>query len=1103
MNTHRALSRPLAILVLLLAGFGLALAPAWGQSTTSGDVTGTITDPSGAAIPGAKVTLTSRSTGNVISTTTSATGNYRFSLLPPGAYTLNATATGFAPQKTAVQVTIGEVRAANLQLKVGAATQTVEVTAQSAPVQIHNGNVSTGFTAQEVQLLPNGGGDLTQTVQSTPGAVMNTQSGYGNFETYGLPATSNLFTLNGQSDNDPFLNLNNSGATNLMLGQNDVEQVTVTNNGYSGQYGQLAGANVNYVTMSGSNAWHGDAVYNWNGRVLNANNFFNNASATSRPFDNVNQWAARIGGPVIKDKSFIFVDTEGLDVVLPTNTLALIPSAGFQAATLTNLTASGNAAEIPFYKSMFSLYNSAPGASAATPVSGGGCGSTLTLPGGCAMQFRSTAPNHTHEYMINGRYDQIMGPNDHMFLQLSMDRGVQATFTDPINPAFNIASTQPQYRGQYNWTHSFSAGAVNQLILSASHYDAIFGTNPGARSAVFPYALTFSGAEFTPLGGEDNIFPQGRNVTQYGLTDDYSTTLGAHTFKAGVNYNVNFVNDYDFGISTTPLVSTSLSSFFAGTADVATQAFPSAFNQPVRLYTLGAYLEDDIQVARGFTLTLALRAEHDSDPVCTHNCISRLTAPFTALTHDPTVPYNAVIQTGLRQAFPGYQSVLWQPRAGFAWTPFSSQRTVLRGGFGLFNDILPALLVDSYASNSPVVNTFNVTGPLSPAARGNVMSAASADNASFLSAFASGGTVGSISATNPGFAPPNYFSSDSQLKNPLYMEWNLEIQQQIGHASAFSINYVGNHGEHEAIQDGGFNAFFPGFTGLPATTPDSRFGGVTQLLTGANSNYNGVTVSFSRKLSRNFQFQANYTWSHALDYVSNGGFLPFALTATQTSFVGVQDPYNIEGYNYGNSDYDVRHYFSLNYVWTVPFRSVFHWGPSQAWRGWTVTGTLYTRSGLPVTVFDGNATTALAANNYGPGGTGELFANVVGNGLNATCTVNTQCIAATAFSPSTSTPTGFGNQIRNQYRGPAFFDTDLSIVKNTQIPGWERGQLGIGFQFFNVLNHPNFDVPVPNLSASNFGTIINTATVPTSIFGAFLGGDASPRIIEFTSKLTF
>jgi hypothetical protein len=232
---------------------------------------------------------------------------------------------------------------------------------------------------------------------------MNTQGGFGNSSTFGLPATSNLFTVNGMNENDPFLNLNNSGATNLLLGQNDINQATVVNNGYSGQYGGLAGANVNYITKAGSNAWHGNATYWWNGRAMNANNFINNASGAARPFDNANQWAASFGGPIKKDKTFFFVDYEGLRVILPTSTPVNIPSPGFQAATLANL-ALNSPDSVPFYTQMFNLYQNAPGASRAQNIlspgidvngnpTGNGCGSFNGLgdPGvPCALKFQST-----------------------------------------------------------------------------------------------------------------------------------------------------------------------------------------------------------------------------------------------------------------------------------------------------------------------------------------------------------------------------------------------------------------------------------------------------------------------------------------------------------------------------------------------------------------------------------------------------------------------------------------------------------------------------------------------------------------------------------------
>src|ERR1700746_232047 len=314
--------------------------PAAAQSLTSGDAAGTVTDPSGAVVPNATVTLKSNDTGGIQTRTTNAQGAYRFSLLAPGTYTISVTASGFQGTQKQLTITVGQAATANLQLALGSASQTIEVSAEAGIVQTENADVSTTFSPDQVALVPNPGNDLSYIVQTAPGAVMNTQMGYGNSATYGLPATSNLFTVNGMNENDPFLNLNNSGATNLLLGQNDIEVATVVNNGYSGEYGGLAGANVNYVTKSGSNDWHGNAIYWWNGRTMNANNYFNNQTGTPRAFDNANQWAASLGGPIRKDSTFFFVNTEGLRVLLPTSTKANIPSPRYEAATLTHLQSS-------------------------------------------------------------------------------------------------------------------------------------------------------------------------------------------------------------------------------------------------------------------------------------------------------------------------------------------------------------------------------------------------------------------------------------------------------------------------------------------------------------------------------------------------------------------------------------------------------------------------------------------------------------------------------------------------------------------------------------------------------------------------------------------
>src|SRR4029077_8456644 len=202
---------------------------------------------------------------------------------------------------------------------------------------------------QQVSNVPNPGNDLSAIAQLAPGVIVNSQGGFGNVEAFGMPATSNLFTMNGMDDNDPFLNLNNSGATNLLLGSNEVQEADVVTNGYSSAYGTFAGIDVNYITKSGGNEFHGNAVYFWNGRAMNANDWFNKANGQPRAFDNANQWAASIGGPIKKDKLFFFLNTEGLRVLIPVPTNIFVPTVPFETALVQNLVNQGLQNSIPFY----------------------------------------------------------------------------------------------------------------------------------------------------------------------------------------------------------------------------------------------------------------------------------------------------------------------------------------------------------------------------------------------------------------------------------------------------------------------------------------------------------------------------------------------------------------------------------------------------------------------------------------------------------------------------------------------------------------------------------------------------------------------------------
>lgn len=1103
----------LRVLTLSLAAI-LSL-PAFTQSLTSGDITGVVLDPSGAVIPNASVTITNDATGTTETHTTNGEGVYRFSLLSPGTYAVSVSLQNFQKAEQRAAVRIGQTTTSNLTLQLES-SQTVEVTDTGGAVQSDSAQISTSFSLEQIQQVPNPGNDLSYIFQTAPGAVMNTQAGFGNGSSYGLPATSNLFTVDGMNENDPFLNLNNSGATNLLLGQNDVQEATVVNNGYSGQYGGLAGANINYVTKSGSNEWHGNAIYWWNGRIMNANNYFNNQTGTPRPFDNANQWAASIGAPIRKDKTFFFIDTEGLRVVLPTSVKVNIPSPQFQFAAIANLMSKpGTASSVPFYNQLFSLWNNASGANRAQNVlapgtdangnpTGNGCGTFNLLGPGipCALQFQSTAGNQTNEWLLTSRLDHNIGQNDRVFAHFRTDHGTQATYTDPISPVFNALSNQPQYEGQLQETRTLGATAVNQFNFSTSWYSAVFAPqNLVAATQLIPFRLAFAGSAFFSLGNQLNLWPQGRNVTQYGIVDDFSKVRGNHALKFGVAFHRNDVTDFSPGTGSIGFSrGETLFNFFNGNGTSYQQNFPTRLTQPVAVYGLGFYGEDDWSVRRNLKITLALRADHNSNPVCQTNCFARLSSGFLSIPHVMDIPYNQTIQTGLHQALANYNAVSWQPRVGFAWSPYGGG-TVVRGGFGFFTDMFPATIADRLMNNAPLNNSF-ITGllPLSPAAPNNQAFLASQANASFTQGFNAGFTLAQLRAANQFFVPPSFYNTASRIIPPQYAEWNFAVEKALGNQTSVTLNYVGNHGIHEASQNAGLNAFFPGgFGDLPLAPTDPRFGTITEVSTPALSNYNGVTASFKKRLS-SLQVQANYTWSHALDEVSNAGFLRYDI-ATNSSILSPQDPFNLRRFNYGNSDYDVRHYFSLNYVWDVPH----YFGPRVLTDGWAFSGTFFARSGVPFTVVDGNTTSTLSGFNYGGtlnGAGAFVFANSVG-GTPVSCgssAVFTPCLSSAMFTPA---QTGFGFQRRNQFYGPNYFNTDFTVVKNFKVPHWEKAKLGVGAQFFNLLNHPNFDQPSADLASPDFGRIVSTVNTPTSILGSFLGGDASPRQIQFKGSLTF
>ena len=1130
------------------------------QSTTNGAISGTVTDPSGAVLPGLTVTLKSTEKGFTQEAKTNTQGFYQFTLVEPGTYTVTISAAGFKTSTTATTVSVEQNAIVNTKLEVGSAGTTVEVSSEAPLLQTETSEISTTFNEREISEVPNPGNDLSFIAQTAPGSVMNTGSGYGNFSNFGLSASSNLFTLNGMYDNDPFLNLNNSGATNLLLGNNEVQEATVVTNGYSGQYGGFIGANVNYITKSGSNNWHGNANYWWNGRVMNANDYFhtdyvNPALDLPRGFDNANQYAASFGGPIWKNKAFFFWNYEGLRVIIPvTNNGLLAPTPGFENAITDNLNATGFSDSVPFYNQAFAVYNGAPGLSKGTPGSPGsadpsGCqGITFTdttgpllatgttFGGGagqlpCTTTFSNTVGNFTHEYVTSGRFDFNVTNNDKVFVRLQEDIGTQATATDALNPIFNSTSYQPEYQSQVSWTRAFGAKAANNLLFSMQYYRAIFGpANLPAALATFPTTMFPLDGSLSTVGGIDEVWPQGRNVTGYQIVDDYSYNLSSkHTLKLGLYFHRNLISDHDMGAYTSGLsLPFGLGEFYSGGPGVIEQDFPISTDEPVKLYQLGFYVQDEWKPRSDLKLTIALRGDHNATPSCGTNCFARLSGSFADVAAQGiNAPYNQAITTGLNNAVPSFTNIAWQPRLGFAWSPAALKDTVIRGGIGIFMDTFQGSIADSLIENTPQDNFFVVVGNIAPTetAQGNGFATAAASNAALVSGFAAGQNLAQLETSTGGLFSPPSFTTVGNIVAPTTQEWNLEVQHSFGNNSSLIVNYVGSHGIHETTAFNGLNGFCPtvdlsgagndcpsGFPGLPTAAPDGRFVTVTDIRTVAVSHYNGLNITAQHRFNHGLQLQANYLWGHSLDEVSNGGLNPFIANGYGNSLLNPANDNNLRA-SYGNADYDVRHSFSANYVYEIPK------GPTPALKGWQLSGTLFWRTGFPFTATNGGASGILSGDGFG----GPVYGNYTGGGVVCRGTSGSldgginPCISTANF-PDVTTSNASGGVIsvgqaqlysgtelqrRNQFYGPHYFDTDLTVMKYTQIPHWETAKLGVGVQFFNLLNHPNFASPVNDESSPDFGQVRSTVNPPTSILGSFLGGDASVRLIQLTAKFNF
>jgi len=1148
--------------IMLLVAY-LAPVKSLAQGETTSGIVGEVRDATHAVVPGATVTITNRETGLTRGAQTDDAGRFNFPQLKPGAYAVSVQAQGFEPQQSGNVISgLGQKQTVDFTLKVTRSNEIVEVNSEAPLINPENANTSTTLSTAALEDLPNPGGDLTYPLQFSPGALINTAgsgndfvggtNGYGNVEFNGLPALSNGYIVDGLETNDPLTNLNSGLSTNLVLGLNSISEVTVNTLSYSVDQGRYGASQVNYITKSGTNQFHGNLYELWNGAVLNAADYFTNATpGNHKPGATVNHFGGSLGGPLVHNKLFFFFDSEWVRIALPIVTPTTVPSTEFQQYVLQQLplggvdsvTGSAYPAEpqmVPFYQKMFSLYGNIGGTPLAVlgcPFNSDGSAASGSPPNGngCANRQSVSHSSDDHEQVQTVRFDYNISANDTTWFRFQADTGVQAAYTDPINPLFDAVSPQPLYSFAAGYAHVFSQNLVNYFNPAFSWYESLFGPSDFQKTlSAFPIVLQGSGANapFTTVGGLDNTWVQGRRASRFFINDNLAWNHGAHELRFGTNTRIFRLNDYDFGQGSVPTVTyTTLPQFTYGVASAASKTFPSSANEPFNFLNLDLYAQDTWKVNRKVTWTFGVRDTYNSNPLNPHEQIARLAGSFSSILHDVNQPLNAAIQTHLGNLFSSTPLAILQPRTAIAWQ--FEPKSLLRTGFGIFSDILPGSVADLVGTNPPYVKMFqggllgSVGGTaIAPGVPNSAVDATVAANQRFSLGFPQGQFSCASSQANPtNCLPPVAITAvpDGKLHAPYFMEWSLGIEHQFGTTASFQAQYVGTRAVNQPYltQVNGYQTVCQGcFAPFPYKQPtDPRFSAVTQLSTGENSNYNGLQLTAMKRLGHGLQGQANYTWSHCMDTVSNGGFLQF-------SAGGILSPLPGElARDYGPCDYDIRHNLNAQYVYELPIKVRNH-PLARVLNGWQISGTLFWHSGVPFSMLS----TPYSANGNGiVQGSGPQFASVVPGvplyahrpvpGVTQPGTI--QWLNPDAFvsavDPSTGQCSGgddpqhcqFGDLGRNALRGPNFFWSDFYLTK--WFPLTEHVKLRIEAQFFNIFNHPNFGLPSMALAGipgkpstqTGFGALTYTTSPPTGLLGVGLGGDSSPRMIAFQARLEF
>jgi hypothetical protein len=1144
--------------------FVLLAAVSLSAQTFRGTILGTVTDAQGAVVAGAKVAVKNAGTGLERTTETSADGSYALPELPIGTYTVTVTLTGFQTAvTTGVTVDVATERRVDAAMKPGQVSTRVEVAGDLLPqVETTTNDLGGVLTQNEVKDLPINGRDYTKLIFLNPGVagspdqISDSPGSYGEFSMNGARGRSNNYLLDGTDMNDGYRNdpaINQAGVfgtPSAILPIDAIADMNVLSN-FEPEYGRNGGAIVNIVTKSGSNALHGDFFEYFRNSALDARNYFNAASSPKAPFHN-NQFGGSIGGPIVKDKTFFYLDYEGQRESVGVVSLACVPTLAQIATATTNITtAGGTVSPVGAALLNFWPHNPANYISGVTS-SNSGCFSGTTF----ASDYTAIAPSFNNLSSLIAKIDHSFNPNNNISgryffgdstqqfpLALNASGGELPGY-DTVTPTrvqlvslsyVKVISGTKVNELRYGWNR-FAEGFFpqdqnfNPKSIGLCNAPVTFGTcdSSGLPILLLAPLPTGSSAFFSQVGATSGD-PRHRVDTNNQVIDSFSWKINKHDVKFGGEYRRTSIEQY--------LNKYSRGRLRFGTLESLLQMIPSTGNFGTFDYTgntlrhtyengFGFYVQDAYHVTPRLVVNYGLRWDYNG-VVAERNHLFSDFIPSTGL---------------LEQVGPGGLSNLYNPdkkdfspRASVVWDVTGRGKTVIRAGYGLFFDAfsqdmtLGHLPYPTFFAPGPAYNNI---GP-DPIQMANLNPAAINSSGVYIAGMPLYGTPGCN-------VECDIFSFDRNIKTPYMENYNLNFQQQIGSKVALQIGYVGSQGHrlfrffdlNQPSQAAITAADCPSGIATCATTGKIQdfnvprnFGfpyGASYIFqenSTGKSNYNSLQASLRVTNYHGFMSIVNYVWSKSLDNSSDGeDFIPNAAQPQNSTNPAAE---------YGPSSFNVPHRF----VWVAGYELPKQGGSMARLKdGWGFNSSINLQSGQPFTLnYNGE-------DDYSGGGDAYDRPDVVGpivyNKRNPTnflqlssfampCTNNgfytgfaSDCVPGTRH---------YGTLGRNALSGPTYKQWDFAIYKNTAIS--ERMTLQLRADFFNILNHPNFANPILPAFIADPAANINTtcgcgfappsngreagngayqitATGDVGIGNPFLGGGA-PRGIQLAAKFTF